>query len=122
MNTPSKLQIAEHQQDDVTVLTLAGELTLDDGDLAFGRYVDQMIAAGRRRIVVDLSNVSYIDSAGVGMLVAEFKRVTEQGGAMRLARLTARSHHLLAMLKLKFVFEIYDDIESAVRSFTWRPH
>ena len=47
--------------------------------------------------------------------------MTERGGAMRLARLTARSHHLLAMLKLKFVFEIYDDIESAVRSFGWRP-
>ena len=122
MNEPSKLQIAEHQQGGVTVLTLAGELTLDDGDLAFGRYVDQMIAAGRRQIVVDLSNVSYIDSAGVGMLVAESQRLTKQEGAMRLARLTARSHHLLAMLKLKFVFEIYDDVESAVRSFTWRPH
>ena len=81
-----------------------------------------MIAAGRRQIVVDLSSVSYIDSAGVGMLVAESQRLTQQQGAMRLARLTARSHHLLAMLKLKFVFEIYDDVESAVRSFTWRPH
>ena len=79
MNEPSKLTITEHQQGDVTVLTLAGELTLDDGDLAFGRYVDQMIAVGRRQIVVDLSSVSYIDSAGVGMLVAESKRVTEKG-------------------------------------------
>ncbi len=121
MTAPSKLQIAEHQQGDVTVVTLAGELTLDDGDLAFGRYVDQMIVAGRRQIVVDLSSVSYIDSAGVGMLVAESQRLTRQEGAMRLARLTARSHHLLAMLKLKFVFEIYDDVEAAVRSFTWRP-
>jgi hypothetical protein len=47
--------------------------------------------------------------------------VTKHGGAMRLARLTARSHHLFGMLKLKFVFEIYDDVESAVRSFAWRP-
>lgn len=122
MTDPSKLQIAEHQHGEVSVLTLSGELTLDDGDLAFGRYVDQMIAADRRHIVVDLSEVRYIDSAGVGMLVAESKRATEHGGAMRLARLTARSHHLLALLKLKFVFEIYDDVESAVRSFTWRPH
>ncbi|HVG83906.1 MAG TPA: STAS domain-containing protein [Vicinamibacterales bacterium] len=121
MNDRSKLQIAEHQQGDVAVITLAGELTLDDGDLAFGRYVDQMIADGRSRIVVDLSSVSHIDSAGVGMLVAESKRVTKHGGAMRLARLTARSHHLFGMLKLKFVFEIYDDVESAVRSFAWRP-
>jgi hypothetical protein len=55
------------------------------------------------------------------MLVAESKRVTQNGGAMRLARLTARSHHLLAMLKLKFVFEVYDDVDAAVRSFGWRP-
>jgi anti-sigma B factor antagonist len=121
MTDRSKLQITEYQQDEVTVLTLAGELTLDDGDLAFGRYVDEIVAAGRRQIVVDLSNVSYIDSAGVGMLVAESKRVTQSGGAIRLARLTARSHHLFAMLKLKFVFEIYDDVESAIRSFAWRP-
>jgi anti-sigma B factor antagonist len=117
----SKLQIAEGRQGDVAVLTLSGQLTLDDGDLAFGRYVDGMIASGTRRIVVDLAGVSYIDSAGVGMMVAESQRVSQQGGAMRLARLTARSHHLLAMLKLKFVFEIYDDVESAVRSFAFRP-
>ena len=105
----------------MSVVTLSGELTLDDGDLAFGRHVDQMIAAGRRQFVVDLAEVSYIDSAGVGSLVSESKRLTEQGGAMRLARLTARSHHLFAMLKLKFVFEIYDEVEAAVRSFAWRP-
>ena len=121
MTDPSKLKIAGHQDGEVSVLTLSGEITVDDGDLAFGRYVDQMLAAGHHKIVVDLSDVTYIDSAGVGMLVAESKRVTQQGGAMRLARLTARSHHLLAMLKLKFVFEIYDDVEAAVRSFAWRP-
>lgn len=83
--------------------------------------MDQMIEAGRRQFVIDLSGVNYIDSAGVGMLVAESKRVTQHGGAMRLARLTARSHHLLAMLKLKFVFEVYNDVDAAVRSFGWRP-
>ena len=121
MSKPSKLQIADEHQGDVSVLILSGELTLDDGDIAFGRYVDQMVEAGRRQFVIDLSGVTYIDSAGVGMLVAESKRVTQNGGAMRLARLTARSHHLLAMLKLKFVFEIYHDVDAAVRSFGWRP-
>ncbi len=121
MAQPSKLQIADQQHGEVSVLILSGELTLDDGDIAFGRYVDQMIEAGRRQFVIDLSGVNYIDSAGVGMLVAESKRVTQHGGAMRLARLTARSHHLLAMLKLKFVFEVYNDVDAAVRSFGWRP-
>ena len=117
----SKLQIAEGSVGDVALLTLTGEITLDDGDLAFGRHVSQMIADGKRRIVVDLSGITYIDSAGVGMMVDRSKRVSEQGGSMRLARLTARSHHLLAMLKLKFVFEIYDDVDAAVRSFSFRP-
>ena len=121
MNKPSKLQIAQQQQGEVSVLILSGELTLDDGDIAFGRYVDQMIEAGHRQFVVDLAEVTYIDSAGVGMLVAESKRVTQHGGAMRLAKLTARSHHLLAMLKLKFVFEVYDEVDAAIRSFGWRP-
>jgi len=121
MAQPSKLQVADQKRGEVSVLILSGELTLDDGDIAFGRYVDQMIEAGRRQFVIDLSGVNYIDSAGVGMLVAESKRVTQHGGAMRLARLTARSHHLLAMLKLKFVFEVYDDVDAAVRSFGWRP-
>jgi anti-sigma B factor antagonist len=121
MTSQSKLQIAERRQDDIVVLTLSGQITLDDGDLAFGRYVDQLIAAGGRKLIVDLSGVGYIDSAGVGMLVAESQRVAAQGGSMRLAHLTARSHHLLAMLKLKMMFEIYDDVDAAVRSFAWRP-
>lgn len=121
MTTPSKLQIAECRQGDIVVLTLTGEITLDDGDLAFGRHVDQLVAAGGRQIIVDLSSVSYIDSAGVGMMVAKSQRVAGQGGSMRLAHLTARSHHLLAMLKLKMMFEIYDDVDAALRSFAWRP-
>ena len=90
MGERSKLQIAEHRQGDVTVLNLSGEITLDDGDLAFGRYVDRMIAAGSRQIVVDLSGVTYIDSAGVGMLVAESKHVTQHGGSHRAEPSSAR--------------------------------
>ena len=117
----SKLTISERQDGEITIVSLAGEITLDDGDIAFGRHIDGLIAQGRVKIVVNLADVTYIDSAGVGMLVAESKRLTEHDGAMRLARLTARSHHLFAMLKLKFVFEIYDDVDSAVRSFGFRP-
>jgi hypothetical protein len=96
MTSPSKLQIAESRHGDIVVLSLTGQITLDDGDLAFGRHIDQLVAA-------------------------ESQRLAAQGGSMRLAHLTARSHHLLAMLKLKLMFEIYDDVDAAVRSFTWRP-
>jgi anti-sigma B factor antagonist len=116
----SKLRIDEQQVGDVTVLTLHGEMRGDDGDLAFGRRVDELIKHGRSQIVVNLAEVSNIDSSGVGMMVAELKMVQKQGGAMKLASLTARSYHVLAMLKLKFIFEIFEDEASAIRSFEWR--
>ena len=116
---PSKLQIAERHADDITIVALSGEITLDDGDLRFGRYIDDLIRQGRVKIIVNLTDVTYIDSSGVGMMVAEWKLVKQRGGVMKLAHLTARSHHLLAMLKLKVVFEIFDDEESALRSFAW---
>jgi anti-sigma B factor antagonist len=115
----SKLQIDERQIDDITVLTLRGEITADDGDLVFGRRVDELIKKGQVKIVLNLADVTYIDSSGVGMMVAESKAVYGQGGVMKLAHLSARSHHLLAMLKLKLVFEIFDDEASALRSFVW---
>ena len=115
----SKLQIDERQIEDITVLNLRGEITADDGDLVLGRRVDELIKKGQVKIVLNLADVTYIDSSGVGMMVAESKAVYGQGGVMKLAHLTARSHHLLAMLKLKLVFEIFDDEASALRSFVW---
>jgi len=64
----SKLQIAERQVDDITVLTLTGEITADDGDIVFGKRVDQLIGKGQVKLVVNLAGVTYIDSAGVGMI------------------------------------------------------
>lgn len=115
----SKLQITEQQVGDVVVLKLRGEMLLDDGDLKFGRWVDDVIKRGHNRVVVDLSEVTYIDSAGVGMMVHEHKALQRNGGAIKLAGVTARSHHLFAMLKLKIVFEIFDNVDAAVRSGTW---
>lgn len=115
----SKLQIAERQVDDVTVLILTGEITLDDGELAFGRRVDDLVLTqGRRKILLDLGGVTYIDSAGVGMMAAELKIVRAKGGAMKLLHLAGHSHRLLATLKLMTVFESFDDEALAVRSFS----
>ena len=94
----SKLRISERQEGDVTCLTLAGEITVDDGDLAFGRHVDDLLKRGLVRIVANLAGVTYIDSAGVGMMVASHKTVQQHKGALKLSNLTARSHHLMAML------------------------
>jgi anti-anti-sigma factor len=119
MTTPSKLEIAERRVEDIVVLGLTGEITLDAGDLVFGKHVDKLIAQGHVKLVLDLAGVTYIDSAGVAMMVAELKAVRRAGGAMKLAELTAKSHHLFAMLKLKIVFEIFDTAEQAIQSFKW---
>jgi anti-sigma B factor antagonist len=124
LTTPetSRLQIAEHQAGDLTVLVLSGDITLDDGDLAFRKKVHELIERGQVRLIVDLSGVGYIDSSGIGMLVAKVQTVRQRQGDIKLVRLTRRTQSLLAMLKLAMVFETFDDEESAVRRYGWSEH
>ena len=104
----------------MTVLTLTGEVTLDDGDLLFRRRVHELIERGRTKVVADLAGVSYIDSAGVGMMVAKLKTLRESGGDLRLARFSRRTERLFGMMKLLITFETFEDVASAVRSFAVR--
>lgn len=117
----SKLSIQERQSGDVVVLTLVGQMILDDGDLAFGRRVSDLGARGLFKIIVDLGGVTFIDSSGVGMLAAKLKHVREKGGDIRLLHLTSRSQRLFGMLKLMMAFETFDDEEAAIRSYVARP-
>lgn len=113
----SKLQIAEQQIDDVTVLTLTGQILLDDGDLVFRRQIHDVLGRGHRKIIVDLGGVTYIDSAGLGMMAGKLKTVREAGGDMKLVALTGKTQRLLAMVKLLSTFEVFEDQAAAVRSF-----
>jgi anti-sigma B factor antagonist len=117
----SKLQIEERQVEDVTVLVLAGEMVLDDGDLAFKRRVDALLGRNQVKILVDLAAVTQIDSSSVGMMVAQLKTVQRRGGDIRLLRLSPRGQRLFGLLKLRSTFETYDDEALAVRSFALRP-
>ena len=117
----SKLTIVERQAGDVVVLVLSGQILLDDGDLAFGRHVSDLFKRGQFRLVVDLAEVTYIDSSGIGMMAAKLKRARDSGGDMRLVHLTSRSQRLLGMMKLMTVFETFEDEVAAVRSFEHRP-
>ena len=118
----SKLQIEERETHGVTVLTLTGEMLLDDGDLAFGRRVKDLIARDRLRLLVDLAAVTAIDSSGVGMMAAKLTELRKHGGDMRLLRLTTHGHRLFNVLKLKTTFEVFDDESAALRSYEFRPH
>ena len=117
----SKLQIEERRVDDVTVVVLTGEMLLDDGDLAFRRHIATLLDDSRVKILVDLDGVTYIDSSGVGMMVAQLKMVRQRGGDMRLLRLNSRGQRMFTLLKLRSTFEAFDDEALAVRSFIARP-
>ena len=117
----SKLTIEERQEGEVAILTLTGQMLLDDGDLAFGRKVSELSSRGIVRLVIDLGGVTFIDSSGVGMLAAKLKHVRERGGDIRLVHLTSRSQRLLGTMKLMMVFESFEEEAAAVRSFTARP-
>jgi anti-sigma B factor antagonist len=115
----SKLTIEKRHAGDVTVLVLTGQMLLDDGDLAFGRRIRDLIDRGFAKIVLDLGGVTYIDSSGVGMLVAKLKALKEKGGDMKLLHLNRRAESLFGMLKLLIVFDRFEDEAAAVRSFGW---
>lgn len=115
----SKLKILEREAGDVTILDLAGEITLDDGDLAYRKKVHELLDRGRFRILLNLSGVTRIDSAGVGMLAAKLKTVREKHGDVKLVNLTTRSSKLFGMMKILTVFEAFDTEEAALRSFSY---
>jgi anti-sigma B factor antagonist len=119
MAQASQLTITEQEAGDVTTLMLSGQITLDDGDLALGQAVHDLVERGRQKILLDLGGVSYIDSAGVGMMAGSLKTVRERGGDMKLVNLTTRGQRLFGMMKLQLVFEIFEDADMAVRSFAY---
>ena len=113
----SKLSISEHESGDVTVLTLSGQILLDDGDLVFRQRIHELVERGRVKIVLDLGAVTYIDSAGIGMIAGKCKTVRERAGDMKLANLSTRGQRVFGMAKLLLMFETFDTEADAVRSF-----
>jgi anti-anti-sigma factor len=113
----SKLAIAERESGDVTILKLSGQLVLDDGDLSFRKTIHELVDRGRTKIVVDLEAVTYIDSAGIGMVVSKLKTLRERGGDMKLLNLNLRGLRVFGITKLMFVFDTFNSEEMAVKSF-----
>jgi anti-sigma B factor antagonist len=101
----------------VTVLEFVGKITLGEGDELMKDKVDSLVVAGRRKIVFDFDRTPYIDSSGLGELVRAYTTISRQGGHLVLARLSKRIADLLAITKLLTVYETYDTVGSAVRSF-----
>ena len=117
LEPPSRLHIVERRVDDVTVLELSGEMTLDDGDLVFRKKIHDLLQEGRRKILLELGGLTKIDSAGVGMLVAKLKMTREHHGEMKLLHLTSRSSRVFGMMRILTSFETLEDEAQAIESF-----
>ena len=111
------IKLNTRQVGDVTVLDLAGRITLGEGSSTLRDSLKELVAKGEKKILLNLGEVTYIDSSGIGELVSGFTTVTNQGGSLRLLGLNKRVKDLLQVTKLYTVFEVFEDEAAAVRSF-----
>jgi anti-sigma B factor antagonist len=112
------MQIEERAAGDVMVLDLKGKMTLGEGDELLKDKVNSLAMQGHRKLLLNLADVPYIDSAGLGEIVRTYTTVSRQGGQLKLLNLTKRIEDLLSITKLLTVFETYDNEADAVRSFS----
>ena len=113
----AQLSISERQAGDVTVLDLSGKITIGEGSVQLREKVRQLLDSGRAKILLNLGDVSYVDSSGIGELVSSYTTVNKGGGQLKLLNLTKKIQDLLAITKLLTVFEIHETEEAALSSF-----
>jgi anti-sigma B factor antagonist len=102
---------------DVHILDCSGKITLGEGTMAVRNTVREVLRKGGKKIVLNLADVNYIDSSGIGELVSSYTTVTNQGGQLKLLNLTKKIQELLAITKLLTVFQVFDNEKTAVSSF-----
>jgi len=110
-------RLSSRQVGEVMVVDVSGRITLGEGSSNLREGIRELLAEGKRSILLNLGEVSYIDSSGIGELVAAFTSVANQQGQLKLLHLTKRVKDLLQITKLYTVFDIYDDEAHAIRSF-----
>ena len=111
------MQISERPIGDVVILDVKGRITLGDGDELLKDKVNSLVSTGKKKIVLNLADVPYVDSAGLGEIVRTYTTVSRQGGSLKLLNLTKRISDLLAITKLLTVFETFDAEDEAIKSF-----
>ena len=112
------MQIEERVVNNVTILDLKGKITLNEGDEVLKDKINSLILQNRKRILLNLADVPYIDSAGLGEIVRTYTTVSRQGGQLKLVNLTKRITDLLMITKLLTVFETFDVEQDALKSFS----
>ena len=111
------MKASNRQVGDVTIVDLSGRITLGEGSVVLRETVQDLISKSKNKILLNLGDVTYIDSSGIGELVSAFTSVRNKGGQLKLLKLTKKVHDLLQITKLYTVFDVKDDEAVAISSF-----
>ncbi len=111
------MKIVDREVGDVTILDLKGKILIGEGDDALRDAITRLTDAGKTRILLNLADVPYVDSAGLGEIVRCYTTVSRKGGRLKLINLTKKIQDLLSITKLLTVFETYDNEQDAIKSF-----
>ena len=111
------MKASTRQVDGITIVDLSGRITLGEGSVVLRDTIKDLLGKGHKKILLNLADVSYIDSSGIGELVSAFTSVQRQGGELKLLNLTKKVHDLLQITKLYTVFDVKDDESGAVAAF-----
>lgn len=113
----AELNISERQAGDVTILDMDGKVTIGEGSVALRSAIRRLLGEGKKKILLNLGSVSYVDSSGIGELVSSFTAVNKEGGTLKLLNLTQKIQDLLAITKLLTVFDVYENEGDALSSY-----
>lgn len=113
----AELNITERQAGDVTILDMDGKVTIGEGSVALRSAIRRLLGEGKSKILLNLGNVGYVDSSGIGELVSSFTAVNKEGGTLKLLNLTQKIQDLLAITKLLTVFDVFENEGDALASY-----
>ena len=111
------MKVSTRQVDGVTILDLSGRITLGEGSVTIRDAVRDLLAKGQKKILLNLGDISYIDSSGIGELVSAFTTVKNAGGELKLLNLSQKVQDVLYVTKLYTVFDVKDDEAAAIKAF-----
>jgi anti-sigma B factor antagonist len=111
------MKIEQRTVGDITILDCSGKITLGEGTMTVRNTVRDILKNNGKKIILNLADVNYIDSSGIGELVSTYTTVTNSGGQLKLLNLTKKIHELLAITKLLTVFHVLDNEQVAIASF-----
>ena len=113
----AQLTINQRQEGDVTILDLSGRITIGEGSVLLRQTVKDLLESGKKKILLNLGDVSYVDSSGIGELVSSYTTTSNRGGQLKLLNLGKKIKDLLMITKLLTVFQTYEDEQTAISSF-----